>query len=110
MKANMKKTIYYIAAVGLMISISVSSCKKLDEYNPASLSEANVLSNFNGWKAFQAGNYTGLFGSLIGLSYGIVSEVGTDLWTFPYNNGTNLREVMAYNGLTVDFGHVNNVW
>lgn len=110
MKTNSIKKIIYIGALSLFIALCVSSCKKLDEYNPASLSEENVLRNFNGWKAYQSNIYSGLWGSLIGLSYGIVSEVGTDLWTFPYNNGNNLREVMAYNGLTVDFGHVRNVW
>ena len=71
----------------LLATFSISSCK-LDEYNPASLSEANVLTNFAGWQAFQTNCYTGLWGSLIGMQYGLVSELGTDLWTFPYNNHT----------------------
>ena len=57
--------------------------QKLDEYNPTSLSEENVLRNFNGWKAYQSNIYSGLWGSLIGMPYGVVSEAGTDLWTFP---------------------------
>ena len=110
MNATILKRLLYIGAFSLLIGFCISSCKKLDEYNPASLSEENVLRNFSGWKAFQTNIYSGLWGSLIGMPYGIVSEVGTDLWTFPYNNGTNLKEVMAYNALTIDNNLVTNVW
>jgi starch-binding outer membrane protein, SusD/RagB family len=110
MNTNIIKKILYIGAFSLIIGLCISSCKKLDEYNPASLSEENVLRNFSGWKAFQSNIYSGLWGSLIGMPYGIVSEVGTDLWTFPYNNAVNLKDVMAYNGLTIDNGLVTNVW
>ncbi len=110
MRTIIKNKILSIYALSLLIALCVSSCKKLDEYNPASLSEENVLRNFNGWKAYQSNIYSGLWGSLIGLSYGVVSEAGTDLWTFPYNNKVNLKEVLAYDGLTIDYGHVGNVW
>jgi len=111
MRTNTKKSILYTGAISVFIALCISSCsKKLDEYNPAAVSEETVLKNFTGWKAYQSNCYTGLWGSLIGLSYGIVSEVGTDLWTFPYNNGNNLREVIAYNGLTIDYNHVTNLW
>lgn len=110
MRTNIIKKIVHIGAVSLFIALCVSSCRKLDEYNPTSLSEDNVLRNFNGWKAYQSNIYSGVWGSLIGLSYGIVSEVGTDLWTFPYQNKVNLKELIAYDGLTIDYGHVGNVW
>jgi len=105
-----KKAIY-ISALSLFIASCVSSCrKKLDEYNPTSLSEENVLRNFNGWKAYQSNCYTGLWGSLIGMPYGVVSEVGTDLWTFPYNNHNQFKDVMAYEEFTTSSGVVRNVW
>ncbi len=84
--------------------------RKLDEYNPGSLSEENVLRDFNGWKAFQSNIYSGLWGSLIGLQYGIVSEAGTDLWTFPYNNHNQFRDVLAYEEFTVNSGVVRSTW
>lgn len=109
MRANTIKTLLYTSVLTLFIC--ASSCRKLlDEYNPASLSEENVLRNFNGWKAFQSNIYNGLWGSLIGMPYGVVSEVGTDLWTFPYNNHNQFRDVMAYEEFTVSSGVVRNVW
>ncbi|WP_255563567.1 RagB/SusD family nutrient uptake outer membrane protein [Mucilaginibacter rivuli] len=90
--------------------MSVSSCKKLDEFNPTSLSEQNVLTNFAGWKAYQSNCYTGLFGSLIGLQYGLVSEVGTDLWTYPYANHNQYKDIMGYEALTTSSGIIKNVW
>jgi starch-binding outer membrane protein, SusD/RagB family len=110
MNTNIIKRIFYIGAFSLIMGWCISSCKKLDEYNPASLTEENVLRNFAGWKAFQSNIYSGLWGSLIGQPYGTVSELGTDLWTFPYNNGNNLKDLMAYNGLTIDNGSVTSVW
>ncbi|PTQ99400.1 SusD-like starch-binding protein associating with outer membrane [Mucilaginibacter yixingensis] len=92
-----------------LLAVSASSCK-LDEFNPAALSEQNTISNFAGWKAFQTNCYTGLWGSLIGLQYGLVSEVGTDLWTFSYNNHNQYKDVMAYEGFTNTSGIINNVW
>lgn len=110
MRTNIIKTTLYISAFSLFITLCISSCRKLDEYNPASLSEENVLSNFNGWKAFQSNIYTGLWGSLIGMPYGVVSEAGTDLWTFPYNNHNQFRDVLAYEEFTTSSGVVRNVW
>jgi starch-binding outer membrane protein, SusD/RagB family len=94
---------------GLIAILSVTSCN-LDEYNPSALSEENILKNFNGWKSYQSNCYTGLWGSLIGMPYGIVSEVGTDLWTFPYNNHNQYKDVMAYEEFTTNSGVVRNVW
>jgi hypothetical protein len=104
------KKIFYISALSLFVGWFVSSCRKLDEYNPTSLSEESVLRNFEGWKAFQSNIYTGLWGSLIGMPYGIVSEVGTDLWTFPYNNHNQFRDVLAYEEFTTNSGVVRNTW
>lgn len=91
------------------MAFSVVSCS-LDEYNPSALSEENVLRNFNGWKAYQSNCYTGLWGSLIGMQYGILSEAGTDLWTFSYGSHNQYKDVIAYEGLTVSTGILNNVW
>jgi hypothetical protein len=44
------------------------------------------------------------------MPYGVVSEVGTDLWTFPYNNHNQFKDVMAYEEFTVSSGVVRNVW
>jgi hypothetical protein len=110
MRTNINKKIRFASALSLLIGLSISSCTKLDEYNPASLSEENVLRNYNGWKAYQSNIYSGLWGSLIGMPYGIVSEVGTDLWTFPYNNHNQNKDVMAYEDFTVSSGLVRNVW
>lgn len=109
MKTRNIKTLLYKSLLGLSIALFVSSCK-LDEYNPASLSEDNVLRNFNGWKAYQSNCYTGLWGSLIGMPYGIVSEGGTDLWTFPYGNHNQYKDVLAYEQFTINSGIVRNVW
>jgi hypothetical protein len=110
MKNNIIKKVLYASALGSVMALGVSSCTKLDEYNPVSLSESEVLTKYEGWKAFQSNCYTGLWGSLIGMPYGIVSEVGTDLWTFPYNNHNQYRDVMAYEEFTVSSGVVRNVW
>jgi hypothetical protein len=110
MRTSIIKTTLYTSALSLFIAYSISSCRKLDEYNPTSLSEENVLRNFNGWKAFQSNIYSGLWGSLIGMPYGVVSESGTDLWTFPYNNHNQFRDVLAYEEFTTSSGVVRNVW
>lgn len=110
MTINNIKKILYTSALTLLIATCISSCRKLDEYNPTSLSEENVLRNYNGWKAFQTNCYSGLWGSLIGMPYGIVSEVGTDLWTFPYGNHNQYRDVMAYEEFTTNSGLIRNVW
>lgn len=99
----------YKSLLGLTIALSVSSCK-LDEYNPVSLSEQDVLKKYNDWKAYQSNCYTGLWGSLIGMPYGIVSEAGTDLWTFPYGNHNQYRDVLAYEEFTINSGVVRNTW
>src|SRR6187401_2181937 len=96
MRTNIINKILSACAVTVLVAICVSSCKKLDEYNPVSVAEDDVLRNFSGWKAYQSNNYTGLWGSLIGMPYGVVSEVGTDLWTFPFNNHNQFRQVIAY--------------
>lgn len=103
------KRILYNSTFGLILLFSVSSCS-LDEYNPSALSEGNVLSNFDGWKAYQSNCYTGLWGSLIGMPYGLVSELGTDLWTFPYNNHNTYKDLMAYEEFTTNSGVVRNTW
>ncbi|MBO9617520.1 MAG: RagB/SusD family nutrient uptake outer membrane protein [Niabella sp.] len=105
MKTNNIKRIGW----ALLIAIFATSCS-LKEYNPSALSEENVLRNFDGWKAYQSNCYTGLWGSLIGMPYGIVSEVGTDLWTFPYGNHNQYKDVMAYEEFTTNSGIVKNVW
>ena len=108
MNAKIIKRLLYRSLVGLTIALFVNSCK-LDEYNPISLSEQDVLSKYEGWKAYQSNCYTGLWGTLIGMPFGICSEVGTDLWTFP-SNSANYREVIAYQDLTISFNLVSNTW
>jgi hypothetical protein len=103
----MKKSLYIYGLV--LLSVLYASCS-LKEFNPTSLSEESALTNFDGWKAYQSNCYTGVWGSLIGLQYGIVSEVGTDLWTFPYNNHNQYKDVMAYEEFTTSSGLINNVW
>ena len=103
------KNALYIGGLGMLLMASASSCS-LDEYNPVNLSEEETLNTFDGWKAYQSNCYTGLWGSLIGTAYGIVSEVGTDLWTFPYNNHHQYKDVMAYEQFTVNSGLVNSTW
>ncbi|GAB3908438.1 RagB/SusD family nutrient uptake outer membrane protein [Mucilaginibacter boryungensis] len=82
----------------------------MDEFNPTSLSEDNVLKDFAGWKAYQSNCYTGLWGSLIGLQYGLTSELGTDLWTFPFANHNQYKDIMAYEAFTTSSGIIKNVW
>lgn len=104
MKMNIKRTLYMAG-----IFLAVISCS-LKEYNPVSLSEEDTIQNFAGWKGFQSNCYSGLWGSLIGMPYGIVSEAGTDLWTFPYNNHNQYRDILAYEQFTSSSGVVKNVW
>lgn len=109
MKINIITTrVLYSCGIGLLLTLAVPSCK-LDEFNPASLSEENVLRDYNGFKAYQSNIYSGLWGSLIGMPYGLVSELGTDLWTFPANN-SSVKELMAYEEFTNNSAHVRNVW
>jgi starch-binding outer membrane protein, SusD/RagB family len=109
MKTINIKRILYKCMFGLITVLSVTSCS-LDEYNPSALSEDNLLKNYNGWKSYQSNCYTGLWGSNIGMPYGIVSETGTDLWTFSYNNHNQYKDVMAYEEFTTNSGIVRNVW
>jgi len=109
MKIQIIKKTLYRCGFGLLIALSVPSCK-LEEYNPTSLSEENVLRDFNGWKAFQSNCYSGLWGSLIGMPYGLTSELGTDLWTFPYGNHNQYRDLIAYEQFTTSSNIVRNVW
>ena len=74
MNTNIIKRISHKCGLSLLIALLVSSCS-LQEFNPASLSEENVLRNFNGWKGYQSNCYTGLWGSLVGMPYGIVSTL-----------------------------------
>ena len=108
MKIKNIKGLIYKSLFGLTIALSVTACK-LDEYNPISLSETDVLSKFDGWKAYQSNCYTGLWGTLISMPYGLCSEVGTDLWTSP-SGSTTYKEVISYQDLTVSFNLVGNVW
>ena len=105
---NLKRTLYK-CAFALNLALFLTSCS-LDEHNPSALSEENILKNFNGWKSYQSNCYTGLWGSNIGMPYGIVSEAGTDLWTFPYNNHNQYKDLLAYEEFTTSSGVVKNVW
>jgi len=111
MRTNIIKTrLYkYTCALSLFFTLC-TSCRKLDEYNPTAVSEETVLKNYGGWKAYQSNCYTGLWGSLIGMPYGVVSEVGTDLWTFPFSNHNQFKDVLAYEEFTTSSGVVRNVW
>ena len=94
----------------LLTALFIASCS-LDEYNPVAVSEDSELSNFTGWEAYQSNCYTGLFGNLIGMQYGLVSECGTDLWTYPYGSANAIRQLLAYQEFTTSSSaHVRNVW
>ncbi len=103
------KTLYNKYLWGLFLTLFIASCN-LDEYDPTALLEEEILSTYDGWKNYQANCYTGLWGSLIGTNYGLVSELGTDLWTFPYGNHSGFKELMAYEEFTTSSGSVNGVW
>jgi hypothetical protein len=105
---NIKRKLFKYT-FGLITALTLVSCS-LDEYNPSVVSEENALTNFDGWKSYQSNCYTGLWGSLIGMQYGLVSELGTDLWTFPYGNHNSYKDVMAYEAFTTSCGVVKNVW
>lgn len=93
----------------LSLTLLVNSCS-LDEYNPVAVSEDSVLTHFDGWKSYQAYCYSGLWGSLIGMPYGLVSELGTDLWTFPFDNHGTYKQIMAYEEFANDLNVVTNTW
>ena len=59
MKIKSINKLFYKSLLGLLVVCSASSCK-LDEYNPVSLSEQDVLKNYSGWKAYQSNCYSGL--------------------------------------------------
>jgi len=110
MKNQYIKRIIYKGGLCLsLIALSVSSCK-LNEFNPTSLSEQNVLTNFAGWKAYQTNCYTGLWGSLININYGFAAELGTDIWTFSYGNHNQEKDLMSYEGLVTNDGNVTGFW
>lgn len=109
MKTNKLRKLLYAFGVGLSTAAVVSSCS-LDEYNPVVIAEDDVLYNFDGWKAYQANCYTNLWGPLIGMPYGIVSEGGTDLWTFPYGNHNQYKDLLAYEEFTFNSNIVRNTW
>jgi starch-binding outer membrane protein, SusD/RagB family len=110
MNTKIIKRIFYKYGLSLSVAFCVSSCS-LNEFNPISVPEESLVRNFTGWKAYQSNIYTGLWGSLIGMPYGVVSEAGTDLWTFPFNNqNNNFRDVIAYREFTTNSGVVRNTW
>jgi len=109
-KQYIKKTLGKCALAMLLVTTSVTSCKKLDEFNPTGLSPQNVLSNFAGWSAYQANCYTGLFGSLINQQFCLANEVGTDTWTYPYNSPNQYKDIIAYQGFTNSDGLIKNIW
>lgn len=102
------KTVYK-CIWGLSLALLINSCS-LDEYNPVAVSEENVLNRFDGWKSYQSNCYSGLWGSLIGMQYGLVSELGTDLWTFPYNNHGTYKQIVAYEEFSNDLNVITNTW
>lgn len=105
---SLNKTLYK-CVWGLSLALLINSCS-LDEYNPVAVSEDTVLHGFDGWKSYQSNCYSGLWGSLIGMPYGLVSELGTDLWTFPYNNHGTYKQIMAYEEFANDLNVVTNTW
>ncbi len=109
MKTINIKRILYKCALGLSLALCVTSCS-LDEYNPSAISADNVLSSYSGWKSYQSNCYTGLWGSLIGLNYNIVSETGTDLWTFSYGVHGMFKDLMAYEQFTTSSNAAGAAW
>ena len=109
---NINKSLYKNISVLFLALFVISTSCSLDEYNPTAVSEASELGDFDGWKSAQSSCYTGLFGALIGMQYGLTTELGTDLWTIPYGNTINnaYRQLIAYNELTTGYGLVNNIW
>ncbi|SMC39909.1 RagB/SusD family nutrient uptake outer membrane protein [Pedobacter africanus] len=108
MKNQFIKSVFCTCGLGILMILSISSCK-VDEYNPNALSEEEVIRDFNGFRSFQSNIYTGLWGSLIGMPYGFLAETGTDLWTSPTNSVSN-RQVMRYEEFTNNFNLVTNTW
>ena len=108
MKNQFIKKAFFTCGFGLVLTMSIPSCK-LDEYNPAALSEESVIRDFVGFRSYQATIYNGLWGSLIGLGYAFTSETGTDLWTSP-SNGVSNRQIMQYEEFTNNFNLVTNTW
>jgi len=101
--------IVYKGIVGLFLTLFITSCS-LNEYNPNAVSEDTELNTFAGWKAFQSNCYSSLWSALIGNQYEFASELGTDLWTFPYGNHNSAKDLMAYEQLTTSDGNVTSVW
>jgi hypothetical protein len=97
---------YILGATLLLFTVSCS----LDEFNPVAVSEETELTTFEGWENYQATCYAGLFGGLISMQYGLVSELGTDLWTFSRNNHGAFQQLMAYEQFDNNVGIINNVW
>lgn len=104
-----RRAFYKCGLSALLVTLTVTSCKKINEFNPVSISQT-TLTKFGGWSAYQANCYSGLWGSLIGQQFCIANDVGTDLWTFPYNSPNSYKDVMAYQNFSNSDGIIKNIW
>src|ERR1700744_5191874 len=110
MKNRYIKRMFYKCGLSVMlVTLSVTSCKKINEFNPVAVSTTN-LTKFACWSAYQTNCYTCLWGSLIVQPFCIANDVGTDLWTFPYGTVNSYQDIMAYKQFTNSDGIIKNIW
>lgn len=104
----MKDILYKLAFISIIV-IGMQACS-LEEFNPeSSQTEDEVLSTYDGFKAFQTKCYQALTGYLSGWDYLVMTEGGTDTWLTSANK-TWGQQIFYYEGLATNTGYVENTF
>lgn len=108
MKLHIKKIMIPV----LLIAISVSCQKKLDEYNPGGANVADLLKTPQGFESAVTATYT-FNRSIYGKEEGFAMlEAGTDIWTNgAFNGNTGVNGIFPNTPLTTYQGLIaDNLW
>lgn len=105
----MKKFKYTSYAAVVLLSASIASCNKLDEYNPSGATSDGVWNTPQGFVTIVNGAYyeqRNWYGKEDGI---FMSEAGTDLWYNREGQSYN-RQLARYDGLNGTTGTIKNDW
>lgn len=103
------KNILYRLTLILIAAIAMPACS-LDEFNPkSSQTEKEVLSKYEGFKAFQAKCYEATTGYLTSFEHLSMAEGGTDTWITAHNR-TWAQQVFYYEGLATNTSFVSKTF
>ena len=103
----MKKNILYTLAI-VASTTFLTSCE-LDEYNPTG-GDAN-LESFDGWSGLETYCYSPLSEQLYTVyDFLSVAEGGTDMWLTPGSNPDYAKELIYYDGLTINTNGSNKTF